>query len=112
MTPQGVSLNMVTAVPCVGRSAKPESGLLHALGSKLDVGDLELRTIESQRLIATIPQNAYQLPAHQLTSGIVDVVLAAPWENLCDEIAQQGLCMIGTTTNGDRAILLQEQEIN
>ncbi|MEH2458921.1 ferritin-like domain-containing protein [Nostoc sp.] len=112
VTHQGVSLNMVTAVPCVGRSVKPETGPIHAIGPKLDLGDLELRTVHSQRLIARIPQEAYQRSAHQLTSGIVDVHLAEQWENLRDEIEQQGLCMIGTQPDGQQRILVQEEEIN
>lgn len=108
VTPQGVSLNMVTAVPCVGRAAKPEPGPTHAIGSKLDLGELELRTIKSLRLVARIPTETYQRKAHQLSSGIVDVPLAEPFEDLCDEIAQQGLCIV----DGNGHILVQEKEIN
>ncbi|MBD2195506.1 MULTISPECIES: ferritin-like domain-containing protein [Calothrix] len=109
---QGISLNMITAVPCVGRAAKPGPGPTHAIGCKLDLGDLEVRTVGSQRLIGRIFKDAYQLPAYQLTSGIVDVQLAEPFENLRDEIEQQGLCIIGTDVNGERQILVKEQEIN
>jgi chromopyrrolic acid synthase len=112
ITPQGVSLNMVTAVPCVGRASKPGPGPTHAIGPKLDLGELELRTVESQRLIARIPKEAYQQSAHQLTSGIVDVPLAESFENLRDEIEQQGLCIIGTPRDGQRRVLVQEEEIN
>ena len=112
VTPQCVSLNMVTAVKCVGRAAKPGPGPTHAINSKLDLGDLEVRTTDSQRLIARIPKDAYQIPSHQLTSGIVDVPLAEQFENLCDEIEQQGLCIIGTTRDGHQQILVQEEEIN
>jgi hypothetical protein len=111
VTPGGVSLNMVTATPCVGRSARPGPGPCHAIDSKLDLGDLEVRTVKSQKLIATIPKAAYQLQAHHLTSGIVDVPLAEQWENLGDEIVGQGLCIIGTV-DGQRQILVQEEEIN
>jgi hypothetical protein len=112
VTPQGVSLNMITAVPCVGRAAKPKAGNIHAIHAKLDIGDLELRTINSQHLIARIPQQAYQLAAHQLTSGIADIPLESEFEHLRDEIEQQGLCIIGTLPSGERRIYLQEQEIN
>jgi hypothetical protein len=108
VTPQGVSLNMVTAVPCVGRAVKPGPGPTHAIAAKLDLGDLELRTITSQRLVARIPTEAYQREAHQLTSGVVDVPLAEPFEDLCDEIEQQGLCIV----DGRGQILVQEKEIN
>ncbi|WP_026100529.1 ferritin-like domain-containing protein [Fortiea contorta] len=105
---QGVSLNMVTAVPCVGRAMKPGPGPTHAIAAKLDLGELQLRTVSTQRLIARIPSQAYQLEAHQLTSGIVDVPLAAPWENLRDEIEHQGLCIV----DAQGQILAQEKEIN
>lgn len=109
-TSKGVSLNMVTAIPCVGRAVTAGPGPTHAIGEKLDLGDLEVRTVESQRLIARIPKQAYQLQAHQLTSGIIDVPLAEL--GVLDEIEQQGLCMIGTAADGTRRILVQEEEIN
>ncbi|MBD2336075.1 isovaleryl-CoA dehydrogenase [Calothrix sp. FACHB-156] len=109
---QGISLNMITAVPGVGRAVQPGPGPTHAIDSKLDLGDLEVRTVGSQRLIGRIFKDAYQLPAHLLTSGIVDVPLAEPFENLRDEIEQQGLCIIGTNVNGQPQILAQEKEIN
>jgi hypothetical protein len=108
VTHQGVSLNMVTAVPCVGRAVKPGPGPTHVIASKLGLGELELRTVTSQRLVARIPTEAYQREAHQLTSGVVDVPLAEPFENLRDEIEQQGLCII----DGRGRILVQEKEIN
>jgi hypothetical protein len=108
VTPQGASLNMVTAVPCVGRATKPGPGPTHAIAAKLDLGELELRTLASQRLVARIPKEAYQREAHLLTSGVVDVPLAEPFENLCDEIEQQGLCIV----DGQGQILVQEKEIN
>jgi chromopyrrolic acid synthase len=112
VTPQGVSLNMVTAVPCVGRAAKAGPGPIHAIGDKLNFGDLELRTVKSQRLVAQIPQQVYQREAYQLTSGIVDIPLAAPFAQLCDEIEQQGLCITMTQSDGKQQILVQEEEIN
>lgn len=108
VTPQGASLNMVIAVPCVGRAVKAGPGPTHAIASKLDFGELQLRTITSQRLVAKIPSAAYQKAAHQLTSGIVDVPLAEPWENLRGEIEQQGLCIV----DKQGQILAQEKEIN
>jgi chromopyrrolic acid synthase len=112
ITSQGVSLNMVTAVPGVGRTVKPEAGPTHKIHSKLDLGDLELRTVKTQKLIATIPENVYQKKAHSLTSGIIDIPLSEPLEKLVKEIEQQGLCIVGTDENGQQIILLQEQEIN
>ncbi|NJR18205.1 MAG: isovaleryl-CoA dehydrogenase [Calothrix sp. CSU_2_0] len=120
ITPQGVSLNMVTAVPGVGRTVKPEMGLLHQVNSKLNLGDLELRTLKTQKLIAIISQEAYQKQAHSLTSGIVDIPLSEQLGELVGDLAgellaeieQQGLCILGTDENGQQIIFLQEQEIN
>lgn len=112
ITPQCASLNMVTAVPCVGRAVKPGPGLTHAIDHSLDLGELELRTVESQLLVARIPRNAYQPQAHHLTSGVVDVPLAEPFEQICDEIEIQGLCIIGTQPDGQRQVLVREEEIN
>ena len=119
LNPQGVSLNMITAVPCVGRYAKHDaSGItpkaengLHSYNSKLNLGDLELRTVDSYRLVGKIPQEAYQKEAHQLTSGLVDIPICENWEDLREEVENQGLCIVGTVDN-ERRILLQEQEIN
>ncbi len=108
LTPQGASLNMITAVPCVGRAVKPGPGPTHAIAAKLDLGELELRTVTSQRLVARIPAQAYQKQAHQLNSGIVDVPLVEAFENLRDEIELQGLCIL----DEQGQILLQEEEIN
>ena len=103
---------MVMATPCLDRATKPGPGPIHAIGSKLDLGELELRTVHSQRLIARIPREAYQREAHQLTSGIVDVPLAAPFENLRNEIEQDSLCIIGTEPDGQWRVLVQEREVN
>jgi chromopyrrolic acid synthase len=112
VTPQGASLNMITAVPSVGRAASSGPGPTHAIGEKLDLGELELRTVKSQRLIARIPQQAYQREAHQLTSGMVDIPLTEPFEYLCNDISQEGLCIVGTNANGEQQTLVREEEIN
>ncbi len=112
VTPEGVSLNMITAVPCIGRAPQSGPGPTHAIGPKRDLGELELRTVKSQRLVARIPRQAYQQQTHQLTSGIIDVPLAASWKNLEDAIEQEGLCLIGTMPDGQRRVLVEEKEIN
>ncbi len=120
ITPQGVSLNMVTAVPGLGRTLKPEMGPTHQINSKLNLSDLELRTLKTQKLIAIIPKEAYQKPAHSLTSGVIDIPLSEQLgelvgnlaHELVEEIEQQGLCILGTDENGEKIILLEEQEIN
>ncbi len=108
VTPQGVSLNMVLAVPCVGRAAKAGPGPIHAIASMLDLGELELRTVTTQRLVARIPAPVYQRGAYVLTSGIFDLPLAEPFENLRQEIEQQGLCIVDKSGQ----ILVREKEIN
>ncbi|MBW4541093.1 MAG: ferritin-like protein [Myxacorys chilensis ATA2-1-KO14] len=112
ITPEVASLNLVTAVPGVGRATKAELGPTHAIAAKLNLGELELRTVHSQRLVARISTQAYQKQAHGLTSGVVDVPLAAPFEQLQDDIESQGLCIIGTLPNGQRQVLVQEKEVN
>lgn len=112
VTEQGVSLNAITAVPCIDRAPQSGPGPTHAIGPKRDLGELELRTMKSQQLVATIPQQAYQQEAHRLTSGIIDLPLAAAWDDLCTAIEQEGLSLIGTMPDGQKRVLLEEQEIN
>ncbi len=110
LNPQGISLNMITAVPCMGRSEKAEAGF-HEIFSKLDLGDLEIRTIDSYRLIGKIPSEAYNKEAHQLTSGLIDIPFDENWEDLQKDIENQGLCIIGAVA-GERRVLVKEKEIN
>jgi chromopyrrolic acid synthase len=112
VTDQGVSLNTITAVPCIDRAPESGPGPTHAVGPKRNLGALELLTIKSHQLVATIPKQAYQQEAHRLTSGIIDVPLAATWADLRTAIEQEGLYMIGTMPDGQRRVLLEEQEIN
>ena len=109
---QGISLNMITAIPCMGRSEKAEAGL-HKIFSKLDLGDLEIRTVDSNRLIGVISQNLYDKEAHHLTSGLVDIPYldCENWSDLRKDVENQGLCIIGTV-DGERRVLVKEKEIN
>ena len=109
---QGISLNMITAIPCVGRSLNSETGF-HSPDSKLNLGDLEIRTVNSHRLIAKIPSEAYNKEAHQLTSGLVDIPYypSENWQDLRSDVENQGLCIIGTV-DGERRVLVKEKEIN
>lgn len=109
-TPEGASLNMVTAVPCVARSSQLADDDKEIF-FKIDIGNLELRTIEDFRLIAKIPYQAYQKQAHELTSGIVDIPYCEDWADFWDEVEDQGLCIVGTV-NEQRQILAEEKEIN
>ena len=119
ITPQGVSLNMVNAIPCVGREVEAGPGPTHKIQGKLDLGELELRTLKSQKLIAKISRELYDFKAHQLKSGLVDVPFAFNLTESVDDyrdienyIQQEGLCIIGRDANGKEKILLEEQEIN
>lgn len=106
---EGVSLNAIAAIPCLGRS--PESKPLHALGAKRNLGEWSLRTCKTHRLVAQIPEESYRLEAYRLTSGIIDVPLATAWTDLKDAVAEEGLYLTSTTSEGQET-LLQEQEIN
>jgi chromopyrrolic acid synthase len=112
ITSQCASLNFITAVPCIGRAAKPEKGPIHHINGKLDIGNLELRTTKSHKLIATIPKISYQQDMHKLNSGIIDVPLAEPFDHLFNIIEQEGLYIIGIQSDGQNKILAQENEIN
>ncbi len=107
---QGISLNMITAIPNVGRSLNSENGF-HSPDSKLNLGDLEIRTVNSHRLIGKIPSEAYNKEAHDLTSGLVDIPFYENWQDLRSDVENQGLCIIGTV-DGERRVLVKEKEIN
>ncbi len=109
---QGISLNMITAIPNVGRSPESKAGF-HKIFSKLNLGDLEIRTVNSHRLIGKIPSEAYNKQAHQLTSGLVDIPFypSKNWQDLRSDVENQGLCIIGTV-DGERRVLVKEKEIN
>ena len=79
--------------------------------SKLNLGDLEIRTVNSHRLIGKIPSEAYNKEAHQLTSGLIDILFDDDWEDLRSDVENQGLCIIGTV-DGERRVLVKEKEIN
>ncbi|HEY9768675.1 MAG TPA: ferritin-like protein [Coleofasciculaceae cyanobacterium] len=108
----GVSLNAIASVPCLGRASQSGPGPTHALGPKRDMGEWELRTRKTQQLVARIPQSAYQQEAYQLTSGIIDVPLATTWSDLRNSVEREGLCLIGTMADGQKQLLVREQEIN
>ena len=113
LNPQGISLNMITAIPNVGRTLKISDNGIHEIFSKLNLGDLEIRTVDSYRLIAKIPSCLYNKEAHHLTSGLVDIPYYDDknWQDLRKDIENQGLCIIGTVS-GERRVLLREKEIN
>ncbi|MCU1628893.1 MAG: hypothetical protein JWP64_3842 [Pseudonocardia sp.] len=103
-----VTLNMVNAVPVAARAAGAGPGPTPPLGSRLDVGDLELRTARTSRLVARIPASAYRGPAYDVTSGIVTVPAELPGTAVEDE----ALFLSGTGPSGSREVLLAEEEVN
>jgi ferritin-like protein len=108
VTPDHVTLNMSNAVPALCRAENCGPGPTHQLGPLLDVGDLELRTVETDQLVAGVPRQAYLGNDCVLTSGIVTI----PVEVSCQVSGEQALCLVGTGSNGDRVVLLIEQETN
>jgi hypothetical protein len=104
--PDRVTLNMVTAVPVTDRAATSGPGPTPRLGSRVDLGDLELRTARTGGLLARIPAAAYRGEGYDLTSGVVSV----PVEDSAVE-ADEPLCLIGTA-GGDRVVLLGEEQVN
>ena len=108
----GVVLNMITAVPVARRAPTAGPGPVHALGHVVDLGDLELRTVRDGRLLARVPRKAYTAEALALTSGIVTVPWAEPGASARQAAAEQGLCLTGTTAEGERTTLLVEEETN
>ncbi|WP_221349922.1 ferritin-like domain-containing protein [Streptomyces beigongshangae] len=111
-TAHGVVLNMTTAVPVRHRAPTAGPGPLHALGPVADLGDLELRTVRGGHLLARIPAAAYTAEELALTSGIVTVPWAGPDAAPRYAAAEQALCLTGTTADGERAVLLVEEEVN
>jgi hypothetical protein len=108
----GLSLNMVTAVPWRGRAREAGPGPTHMLGPKLDLGALEVRTLEGDRLLARIPSELYASDAHRRTSGVVDVSWERPWSSIREELGQRGLYITGRGLDGERRRLLVEQQVH
>ncbi|WP_197360994.1 ferritin-like domain-containing protein, partial [Streptomyces clavuligerus] len=117
LTDDHVTLNMITAVPATVRAADgttaeaalPGPAAEAALPVPVDLGDLELRTADSGRLVARVPRQAYTGAAYALASGVVTV----PAELPASAVAEEALCLTGTGS-GPYApgTLLREKEIN
>ena len=109
--PASVTFNMITAVPATSRAKHSGPGPTHRLGPLLDLDDLELRTADTDQLVARLPSRKYLGNDFALASGIVTVPREArlPAD---DEQAEQALCVVGTDSSGNRAVLLREQEVN
>jgi hypothetical protein len=108
VTPDRVTLNMINSVPATCRAENRGPGPTHQLGPLLDVGDLELRTVDTDQLIAEVPRQAYLGNDCVLTSGIVTIPVKAP----AQLAGEQALCLVGRDTGGKGVVLLTEQETN
>ncbi|MEU8973446.1 ferritin-like domain-containing protein [Streptomyces monashensis] len=100
LTDDHVTLNMITALPA--HAAAPSAAI-----APLDVGDLELRTAHSDRLVARVPRQAYLGPRYTLGGGLVTVPAATPAHAAADE----ALCLV-TTGAGAPVVHLREKEVN
>lgn len=108
VTPDYVILNMISAVPTTCRAENCGPGPTHRLGPLLDLGDLELRTMATDQLVAKVPAQAYLGNDFVLTCGIVTIPRKAPFQ-VADE---QALCLMGMAPNSNRIVLLSERENN
>ncbi|WP_149184819.1 ferritin-like domain-containing protein [Streptomyces sp. TRM49041] len=95
VTDEHVTLNMITAVPAAGPSAL------------VDIGDLELRTADTGRLVARVPRQAYLGEEYALACGLVTV----PSELPAHAAAEEALHLVGTGPGGP-VVHLREKEIN
>jgi chromopyrrolic acid synthase len=102
--PEHATFNMVNAIPVNGGD-----GAEWAPGSaeRIDLGDFELRTAGTDRLVASVPARAYLTSGFDLTSGIVTVPAAMPGSAVADE----PLCLC-VSADGRRTRVLAEQETN
>jgi hypothetical protein len=108
VTPGHVMFNMINAVSATCRAENCGPGPTHRLGPLLDVGDLELRTMDTDQLVAAVPRQAYLGNARALTSGIVTIPIETPVQMA----GEQALCLLGRDAVGKRVVLLSEQETN
>ena len=98
-----VTLNLVTAVPVVSRDDAGGRGRTHALGPRLDLGDLEVRTA-SGRLLANLSRADYLGDGYDLRAGLLSVARADDAGDDPDEPLL--LC------RADGTVLLAEEEVN
>jgi Ferritin-like len=106
VAPDRVTFNMINSVPVTGRAEDSGPRPTHQLGPLLDMGDWELRTVDTGRLVAKVPATAYLADAAR-TSGLVTVPAQPP-----SEVDERALCVMGTDPTGARVVLLRERETN
>ncbi|TLQ47751.1 ferritin-like domain-containing protein [Streptomyces marianii] len=102
LTDDHAVLNMITAVPVSGSVRDGRS-----VAVPLDIGDLELRTADSDRLVARVPRQTYLGEAYALAGGVVTV----PIEMSAGEAAEEALHLVGTGPDGP-VVHLREKEVN
>ncbi|MFE3197934.1 ferritin-like domain-containing protein [Embleya sp. NPDC059237] len=106
------TFDLVTAIPVTARSTRRGPGPLHELGPRLDVGDLQLRTRDSGRLVATVPRDAY-LADTDRTGGLVTVPTHHD-PSACpagDAGPDEPLVLVGAPRGREPSVLLTEEEI-
>ncbi|RKN45879.1 ferritin-like domain-containing protein [Streptomyces hoynatensis] len=111
LTQGHTTLDLVTAVPHTRRAAEPGPGPVHALGPRLDLGELRLCTRDSGRLVARVPREAY-LGDTDATGGLVTVptepeVAAAL---AAGAVPDEPLLLTGAPPGERRRVLLEEEE--
>ncbi|MCZ7462192.1 ferritin-like domain-containing protein [Streptomyces sp. WMMC940] len=101
LTDDHAMLNMITAMPVSGsvRDGRSEA-------APLDLGDLELRTADSGRLVARVPRQTYLGEAYALAGGLVTVPIEMP----AREAAEEALHLVGTGPDGP-VVHLREKEV-
>ncbi|MFD7661812.1 ferritin-like domain-containing protein [Streptomyces sp. NPDC059788] len=107
VTDEHVTLNMITAVPEHGPDGDRRSRATDRSPGPVDVGDLELRTARTGRLVARVPRQAYLGKEYELACGLVTV----PSEMPASAAAEEALHLVGTGPGGP-VVHLREKEIN
>ncbi|ARQ72021.1 ferritin-like domain-containing protein [Streptomyces marincola] len=103
VTGEHVTANLITALPAVSRSPRPDPGPLHRLGPPPDLGDLQVRTV-SGRLLAVLPASSYLSGTLETTAGVLSVPRA---DGARDDPGDE-LRLLAS----DGTLLLAEEEIN
>jgi hypothetical protein len=101
LTDEHAIFNMITAVPSLRPTDPAEPP------APVDLGDLELRGVDTGRLVARLPREAYLGGEYHLTSGIVTV----PSELTADTVGEEALCLVLANCTGGRPRLC-EREVN
>ncbi|ALL79933.1 hypothetical protein AD006_32395 (plasmid) [Pseudonocardia sp. EC080610-09] len=101
-----IVLNMANALPRTHRDEQVAPRGTHSLGPPVDSGELELRTVRDNRLVAVITPPVYR--AADSSCGIVTVARADRDSRRVDELLE----LVGDLPTGGRGPLLREREVN